>query len=208
MTKKSRRIVRARRALLSLSLVLVMMMVAVGGTIAWLTDATTAITNTFTDSNVNITLTEPAGVTPNYEFTMVPGSPITKDPQVTVDQGSEPAWIFVKIEKSTTPVFDNYLEYEIDTSKWIELSGPEGEIWYGYNEVQEYGDDAIHILKGDKVTVKTSVTEDMMNAIRGENSKPTIKFTAYAIQSANIPGTGDAEATVLDAWNAYYTPGN
>ena len=82
MTKKTRR-AKARRALLSISLVLVMMMAAVGGTIAWLTDSTDEIKNTFTVGNVDIDLTETANNSSNdgWEAELNPGSVYVKDPK-------------------------------------------------------------------------------------------------------------------------------
>ena len=60
----------------------------VGGTVAWLTTKTEAVVNTFTVGDINITLTE----TPK-DFKMVPGNTISKDPKVTVKDGSEASWI-------------------------------------------------------------------------------------------------------------------
>ena len=65
----------------------------VAGTLAWLTDKTESVTNTFTTSNINITLTETTGS--NYQ--MIPGFTITKDPKVTVSAGSEDCYLFVKL---------------------------------------------------------------------------------------------------------------
>ena len=66
----------SRKALVVLSLMMVLAVAAVGGTIAWLTDSTDAVTNTFTVGNINIDLTE----TKNLDLKMVPGNTITKDP--------------------------------------------------------------------------------------------------------------------------------
>ena len=97
--------------------------VAVGGTLAWLTDSTEGVKNTFTDSDVNITLTE-SGTTFDetdkiweQSFKMVPGHTIAKAPLVTVNTGSEDCYVFVKIEKSSS--YDTYLEnYEVDGTVW------------------------------------------------------------------------------------------
>ena len=52
----------------------------VAGTLAWLTDTTDPVVNTFTVGDINITLTE----SKNLDLKMVPGRTITKDPKVTV----------------------------------------------------------------------------------------------------------------------------
>ena len=57
---------------------------AVGGVLAWLTDTTDSITNTFTVGNVKIDLAE----SKNLDLKMVPGQTIKKDPKVTVKANS------------------------------------------------------------------------------------------------------------------------
>lgn len=57
----------------------------IGGTLAWLTDSTEQVKNTFTTSDIDITLTETTGT----EYKMVPGYTIAKDPKATVLAGSE-----------------------------------------------------------------------------------------------------------------------
>ena len=64
-----------RKALVVLSLMMVLAVAAVGGTLAWLTDSTQEVKNTFTTSDIEITLTE----SENLDLKMVPGFTITKD---------------------------------------------------------------------------------------------------------------------------------
>ena len=84
---------------------------AIGGTIAWLSDTSGPVVNTFTESDIDITLTEnkPA----NKSAQMVPGWEIEKDPTVTVTDGSEDCWLFVEITESTSPSLDSYIAYAI-----------------------------------------------------------------------------------------------
>ena len=65
-----------RKALVVLSLMMVLAVAAVGGTLAWLTDSTQEVKNTFTTSDIDITLAETTGTS----YKMVPGFTITKDP--------------------------------------------------------------------------------------------------------------------------------
>lgn len=195
MTKKTRR-AKARRALLTLSLVLVMMMVAVGGTIAWLTDSTEPVTNVFNAGDVEITLTENEGEIDdngNHKFTMVPGNTIAKDPLVTVLADSEAAWVFVKIEKLNN--FDAYMTYSV-ADGWTALTGVEG-VYYRKVDASDV-DQEFAVLADNQVVVKQNVTSDMMET--ANNTNPTITFTAYAIQQANI--ADDATA----AWDAIQNP--
>ena len=74
----------SKAAALILALVLVVGCV-VGGTLAWLTAESDAVTNTFTTSGITVTLEETTG----NEYKMIPGYTIHKDPKATVVPGSE-----------------------------------------------------------------------------------------------------------------------
>ena len=60
---KKARTNNARRILLLVGLMSLVAVISIGGTIAWLTDQTDAVTNTFTATDIEITLTE----TPNTD---------------------------------------------------------------------------------------------------------------------------------------------
>ena len=91
---------------LVLSLALVVVCI-IGGTLAWLTANTDPVTNTFTTSDINITLEE----SKDLNLKMIPGWTITKDPKVTVTAGSEKCYLFVKLDKSEN--FDRFMSYEM-----------------------------------------------------------------------------------------------
>lgn len=103
----------------TLALLLALVLVfgaAVGGTIAYLTDTTGPITNTFTVGKVDITLTETFNTDTNNDGTndawkaqLIPGTTYTKDPIVTVTDDSEDCWLFVKFEEKNSPA--TYLNY-------------------------------------------------------------------------------------------------
>lgn len=185
----------------------------VTGTIAWLTDETDPVTNTFTPSNIDVELSETKGGT-NKEFKMVPGATIEKDPTITVAANSEACWLFVKIEKAND--FDTFMEYSM-ADGWTALDGVAG-VYYrtvaAANETQEFP-----VLTGNVVTVKHTVTKAMMNALKpddpnttdvNESTYPTLTFTAYAIQSEYLNYTGattDAERALV-AWNTLNAPQN
>ena len=109
-----KRKIRNRRIAMTVALVLVVALASVGGTIAWLTAQTEAVTNTFTVGNINIELAETTGET----YKMVPGNTIAKNPTVTVKANSEACWLFVKIEESTN--LTNFISYTVD-SGWTKL---------------------------------------------------------------------------------------
>ena len=177
----------AKPVALLLALVLVLG-IAIGGTIAWLTDSTGTVTNTFTTSDIEITLEE----SDDLDLQMIPGHTITKDPKVTVDADSEDCYLFVEITKGAT--FDDYFEeYEVDTA-WTALEGYEG-VYYIDNPAKGT---AIPVLKNNKVLVSGDVTKTMMENIdNGATAAPTLGFTAYAIQRNN---SNDSQFGPVNAW--------
>lgn len=87
------------------SLVLVVAM-AVGGTLAYLTAQADEVVNTFTVGNIQMELEEPAWVDNSLIY---PGAEIAKDPTVTILANSEECYVrmFVKVNNSGT--FDGIL---------------------------------------------------------------------------------------------------
>lgn len=165
---------------------------AVGGVLAWLTDTTGPVVNTFTVGNVDITLAETKS-----DFKMVPGQTIDKDPKVTVLGGSEACWLFVEVNESTDPKLTDYITYTVD-SGWTKGDGTNIPANVYYREVSASDDDKpFYVLTDNQVTVQDTVTKTMMDSISGENApKPTLTFTAYACQSAGVTSAADAWAKV------------
>ena len=178
-----------RKALVVLSLMMVLAVAAVGGTLAWLTDSTQEVKNTFTTSDIEITLTE----SENLDLKMVPGFTITKDPKVTVKAGSEACWLFVKVEKSDN--LDSFISYTVDSS-WTALDGVTGVY---YREVAATtADTDFPVLTSNQVTVKKEVTKSQMEALKAENAvQPTLTFTAYATQ---LDKNNTTKFTAAEAW--------
>ena len=69
----------------------------VGGTLAYFTDKSDAKVNTFTVGNVGIDLTETAWHD-NDDHTLVPGKFYDKNPTITVDEKSQDAYVFLKLD--------------------------------------------------------------------------------------------------------------
>ena len=149
----------------------------VGGTLAWLTDQTAEVKNTFTVGDINIGLTETTA-----DYKMVPGNTIAKDPTVTVKANSEACWLFVKVTESAN--LDDFITYAIATG-WTEL-----EAGVYYREVPaSAADQTFSVLAGDAVTVKNDVTRTMLETAKTD--APTLTFKAYAIQKDHF-ATADA----------------
>lgn len=145
---------------------------AIGGTLAWLTDTTDPVTNTFTVGDIDITLTE----SEDLNLKMVPGHTIFKDPKVSVDAGSEDCYLFVKVEESEN--FDDFMTYET-AADWTKLENETGV----YYRVVKNSDTPreFYVLADNQVTVKGEVTKEMLNDLT-EGTYPTLTFTAYAVQ--------------------------
>lgn len=151
----------------------------VGGTLAWLTDQTDEVKNTFTVGDINIGLTE---TTAGYK--MVPGNTIAKDPTVTVKANSEACWLFVQVTESTD--LKDFITYAI-AEGWTALPGVDGVY---YREVPaSAADQTFSVLAGDAVTVKSDVTRTMLETAKAD--APTLTFQAYAIQKDHF-ATADA----------------
>ena len=163
---------------------------AVGGTLAWLTDTTGPVVNTFTVGNIDIDLAE---TTTDYK--MVPGATISKDPKVTVKSGSEACWLFVQVTESDN--LGSFISYTVD-SNWTALSGVSGVY---YREVAAATADVeFSVLTNNQVTVKDTVTKAMMDAITNQTATaPTLTFKAYAVQKAGVASATEAWAKVPTA---------
>lgn len=183
-----------RKLIIALALCLALAL-GIGGTMAYLTATTTAVENVFTIGKVGLTLTEPEGEKANYEFKMVPGNEIEKDPKVTVTKGSEACWLFVKLTESAN--FSDYLTYTVDSTEWTALTGVNG-VYYREVAQNDNADQVFSVLSGDKVLVKTTATLDAVNA--GTFSQPTLTISAAAIQQANIADAATAYNNLPDAF--------
>lgn len=151
----------------------------VGGTLAWLTDQTAEVKNTFTVGDINIGLTETTA-----DYKMVPGNTIAKDPTVTVKANSEACWLFVKVTESTD--LKDFITYAI-AEGWTALPDVDGVY---YREVPaSAADQTFSVLAGDAVTVKSDVTRTMLETAKTD--APTLTFKAYAIQKDHF-ATADA----------------
>ena len=224
--KRRRRGLGGRTVVLLMALVLVLGC-AIGGTLAWLLDASGEVKNTFTPSDISIELKEDAG-SDDYKFQMIPGYTITKDPKVQVSADSEDCWLFVVLTENgkvtvgeTNYDFDDFLSYEIATG-WTVGTGlnssnetddthngiPTNVIYRKISESSQKGENAWYsILEDNQVTVRSTVTKEMMAAVpESGDDQITLTFQAYASQlyKSNTGGGEDetepVEFTVLEAW--------
>lgn len=216
----------------TLALVLAVALVvgcSIGATLAWLTDKTDTVKNTFTPSNIDIELTETFNKDANgddtndtWEGKMIPGYTLDKNPVVTVKADSEDCYLFVKVEKSTN--LNQYIVYNLamedhGQTTWTKLTDVDN-VWYT-KVPSSTVDTSYHLLlKGsyiDGMGTKDDIKDDIMVtwkqdqvAVKPSVTKdmmdaltaenyPTLSFTAYASQLYKDSDGG--EFTAKAAWN-------
>lgn len=171
---------------------------AIGGTVAWLTDKTTAVTNTFTYGDINIELFEHNYVASSNmlgttevktvnDYKIIPGVNLPKDPTVRVKGGSEACWLFIKVEQTGTFVQDK-VTYSVKTGEdgWTALNNESGVYYREVDAVTQ--NTTFNILTNNRVTVSEDLTKEDIKDITGNQ---VLKFTAYAVQRDGI-GTVEA----------------
>lgn len=200
-----------KKTLTILIAVVLVVVCAIGGTLAWLTDKSGPVTNTFVVGDINIILDEVKVNTDGQflkgetvvtnkadadritsgsnSYKIIPGTTYVKDPKVTVKAGSEACWLFVKVERSTN--FDSFMSCQI-RNDWTKLTDgvTEEEVYYKELNQNTTVDTDYPILVNDEVTVLNTVTKAMLTA--NDFSNPSIAFTAYAVQKDNITTVGAA----------------
>ncbi len=160
----------SKKALILVAALVLIIGCGVGGTVAWLTDSTDEVVNTFTLGDVSITLAETTGT----EYKMVPGEKITKDPIITVTQGSEKCYVFVEITAGNN--FSDYMTYSPATG-WIQLNA--SNVYYQVVDASS-AEVSLPVILNNEISVKTIVTREMYEAL-GTNI-PKLTFKAYAVQ--------------------------
>ncbi len=185
------------KSLLAMFMAVVLAMGAmIGGTLAYLTQKTDPVVNTFTYGDINITLTETEGTELSEntrQFKMIPGETIAKNPIVTVKAGSEACWLYVKLEKSEN--FDEFMTFAM-ADGWTQLPGYD-DVWYWTEHLEATtADTPYQVIKDNTVTVKPEVTKTMLNALTDE-TRPTLTATAYAVQYS---ATQEALSSAENAW--------
>lgn len=183
------------KKILALALAAVLLVaVGVGGTLAWLADTTEEVKNTFTAAGIDITLEETEGlVDGKWEMQMIPGTSKAKNPVVTVEKATTVDIIlFVQF---TETVNEDHLTY---TSTLTDVNGwtydEQKKVYYRLVSAESVKTGTVvcdlctdtdlhwHMLAGDEVEVKNTVTE---NTTGGE-----MKWQAWAVQQTGfVTGT-------------------
>ena len=189
MRNKTNRTVSIKIAALIAAIVLVIGCTA-GGTVAWLVSKPDAIVNVFTVGNINATLTET-----KREFKIVPGVDIVKDPVATVEANSEDCYLFVQLTEANWPAFTfteagstaRKVEYTV-ADGWTKL---ENGVYYRVVAKKDT-DQHFDVLKGNRVTVSSTLTKQEANDIA---DTPKLTVAVYAVQKACIKTPNEAWET-------------
>lgn len=185
MNTKHRRSISGKMFVTMLAVVLLVGCI-IGGTVAWLTDKTNSITNTFTYGDINIELTESTG----ESYKIIPGVNIKKDPKVTVKANSEDCWLFVEVAASGTFV-EGKVTYAV-AEGWTALTGYDGVYYRAVSSGT--ADQSFSVLAGDQIIVSEKLTKEDIKGLNG--NKPTLTFTAYAVQKEGSNNAAEAWAKV------------
>ena len=188
----------------------------VGATLAFISHSTKEVENTFVFGNLELKLEETGTTEENgvakKNYTIIPGTDLTKDPKVTVStpEGAAdvPCYVFVTVKEVNWPNVK-----ATDGSRKVDYKMADG---WGLYDTQADGTkvyvrgtkDApdivtpsgtpFHVLAGDKVTVSSELSKIDIDACNGK--VPTLTFKAYAVQRAGFN-------TVDAAWTQAQTLG-
>lgn len=208
-----------KKKITAIALVVCLVAVAiVGGSLAYFTDTDDA-TNTFTVGKVDITLTETNWV--EEKATLIPGRVIAKDPTITVEEDSQRAYTFMKVQLSDDfvdlltkyataqelsllteagqkAVIDAWFSGTVNP-KIMKLDLATNSVILGVLSPKDPGESVTYF---DAVTVPPEVDGTMIK----ENGTYEIYVTAYAIQAEGFEGkNADASADRQAAFDALFS---
>lgn len=206
-----------KRTLITVLAMILVCVISVSATLAYLYDKSESVVNTFSVGNVEISLDEADvdndsntadNVTINgqirdlaNEYKLTSGATLPKDPTVHVSKYSEESYIFVEvvIGNDVAVVLDTAdITAQMTTNGWTKL---EGNIYY-YNEtvtgLGKANNEDLPVFTTIKVK-GTATGDELVNAAAdGQN----ITLTAYAIQADTIKDdTKTHAANAKTAWD-------
>ena len=192
---------KKKQLLVMVSMMLVVAMVSVAGTLAFLIDDTEAVVNTFSAGNVTIDLDETDvdvygvkdGDTPvkKNDYKLIPGHTYTKDPTVHVATGSEECWVYVRVENAIENIEANgdgidTIAEQMEELGWVAVDG-ETNVFY-HEETHTAGDD-VPVFESFTIAGDADVADYVGD---------TIVITGYAVQVDSF------EDDAQGAWDATF----
>jgi len=190
--------VRWKPLVLVLTLVLVVGCVA-GGSLAWLTDRAGPISNTFTIGNIQLGANDIPSTVSAENITYVPGQTIERDVTFTVAQGSEPSYLFIRIQEENNTaegLSGKVVQYTVNSGL---TAVPDHDGYYYIVVETPANDQSISVFANNQFTVNPDLTKAIIDSPGFQS--PTVSVTAAAVQKENIPDkNGDGTIDHLDAW--------
>lgn len=213
------------RILLTAVAALLLVCVAVGGTLAWLVDQTSPVVNEFTATGIDIDLTEDKDDDNKWTMEMIPGTSKAKNPTVIVEKATTVDIIlFVKFDNHA-PEALTYTSNLSSANGWTNGTANDigTDVWYRKVSAAEIKAGTTCTLTGctesgtlhwhllaDVVTPNTADGNDCgsvmvantitKDATTNQIAGGTMTWTAWAIQQA---GFVDEDGTITDLVSAY-----
>lgn len=197
---------KIRMIILAVASVILIVSLAIGGTLAWLTAKSDVLTNTFTIGQITMTLDEADNtstsdgrtVTGN-EYKVLPGDTIVKDPTLTIDADSEDCYVFIAIQNNLPVAATGKIGFEIenfnaDLTEVDTIAAKNVTIYaYKYNSTDE--DDSFITPDGTSIVIfdgiefpgdiDSSVYDNLVETVNSITTGKTIKIAAFAHQATN-----------------------
>ena len=191
---------RISRVFLPICLLVVLAVVSIGSTVAYLTSSPAAVVNTFTVGDVDISLKEKPYKYENGNdvygnpqedvenaYPMIPGKKYTKDPVVTVEtpKTNIPVYLFVEMIEEKNAA--NYLIYTptlTTANGWKQGDGTKipSNVWY---RTVNPTDSKLswNLLENNEITVNSNT---VLKTNMDTAAAAKLSFKAYAIQTENL----------------------
>ena len=171
----------------------------VGGTVAYLMNKSATVTNTFSTSDIQISLSETGILDGNQttanKYQLVPGKTYVKDPVVTVKRETDvDCYLFVVINATNAGEF---LSYELNLTGWTPVPN-ESNVYYRAVAASD-DDQSWYLLKGQgEGEFKNGCFTVSADLTRGDAMElaatSELSFTAYAIQQEGFDSAAAAWA--------------
>ena len=181
--------------------VILLVTVAVAGTLAYLSHKTETSRNVFTIGNVDITIDERKAdgsgrTSKGNKYVLKSGKIYHKDPIIHVDKKSDSSYIFVKVKNEISHLENknNLVSHQILKNGWKEFGdykqGNTRIYWKKWNKPQIKKDNYYDLQLFETVHIDKNTTEKKLS----EAANKSIVITAYAVQQKSIKDE-------VTAWN-------
>lgn len=209
-----------KRTLLSICAILLICVICVSGTLAYMTGSTNEVTNTFiaagdgklcesielkehavtSDGKGGYTIASDAEEVDAAQYTVIPGTSVSKDPFIRVKgKTAAPAYIYVEVVNTTKTV-----TFTMDAN-WTALTGVTGThggtVYVWENAVQTTtGNQTYNIISDKKVNIADATQENPLTFAAGSD---TLTFYGYIAQ-ATVTDSGTTSSDPTTVFNTCF----